>query len=91
MFGLGVPEIVVIMVLGLLLFGNKLPSMAHSIGKSITELKKGIKGIEDDVDPRSALHYEPKAQEPIRPPQRVAATTPKFEENAASLPTPPHA
>ena len=91
MFGLGVPEILVIMVLGLLLFGNKLPGMARSLGQTIVDFKKGMKGIEDEVDPRTSLRYEPKAQEPIRAPQRVAATAPKFEENGANLPSAPSA
>ncbi len=34
----------------LLLFGNRLPSVMRSLGKGVTEFKKGIEGIEDDVD-----------------------------------------
>ena len=49
MFGLGVGEIMVVMLIGLFLFGNKLPGMARSVGKSVVEFKKGINGIEDDI------------------------------------------
>jgi sec-independent protein translocase protein TatA len=34
----------------LLLFGNRLPSVMRSLGKGVTEFKKGIEGVEDDVD-----------------------------------------
>jgi sec-independent protein translocase protein TatA len=34
----------------LLFFGNRLPSVMRSLGKSVTEFKKGVAGIEDDLD-----------------------------------------
>ena len=34
----------------LLFFGNRLPSVMRSLGKSVTEFKKGISGIEEDLD-----------------------------------------
>jgi sec-independent protein translocase protein TatA len=49
MFGLGMPEVVVLAVLGLLLFGNRLPDMARSLGKMAAEFRKGINGLEDDL------------------------------------------
>ena len=50
MFDLGLPELIVILVILLLLFGAaKLPKLAKSIGESAGELKKGFEGgIEDD-------------------------------------------
>jgi sec-independent protein translocase protein TatA len=52
-FGLGgfnAWELVIILVLGLLLFGKRLPEVGKSLGKGIVEFKKGLKGIEDDVE-----------------------------------------
>lgn len=48
MFGLGLGELIVILVILLLLFGaKKLPQLAKSIGESAGELKKGLEsGIE---------------------------------------------
>ena len=79
-------------VIGVVLFGRRLPDVGRSLGKTITEFKKGMKGLEDNLDDNVA-HSAPMAQpqhnqapqEAIRPPQRVAATAPKFED----VPSPP--
>lgn len=42
-------EWVVILVIGLLLFGRKLPDVGRGIGQGIREFKKGLKDVEDDV------------------------------------------
>lgn len=43
-------ELLIIGAIALLLFGNRLPSAMRSMGRGIVEFKKGIQGIEDDVD-----------------------------------------
>jgi sec-independent protein translocase protein TatA len=49
MFGLGMAEILVVCVIGLILFGNKLPDLARSLGRSFVEFRKGVSGIEEDI------------------------------------------
>jgi len=48
-------ELTVILLVALLIFGNKLPSVARSLGSSVGEFKNGIKGIQEadtDILPR---------------------------------------
>jgi sec-independent protein translocase protein TatA len=85
---LGPWEIMMLAGLGVLLFGRKLPEVGRYLGKGIVEFKKGIKGIEDDMDGGTAARQEPAVLEPPRPPQRVATTAPKFEDHSGSS-TPP--
>ena len=58
-------EWVVIGIIGLLLFGKRLPEVGRSLGKGITEFKKGLSGIDEDV-----RHPQPPQQQ--QPPQQYA-------------------
>jgi sec-independent protein translocase protein TatA len=48
----GPMEMVIIGLVMLLLFGNRLPSVMRSLGVGITEFKKGIRGEGEDDDAR---------------------------------------
>jgi sec-independent protein translocase protein TatA len=51
---LGPTELIVIGVVGLLIFGNRLPQVGRSLGKGIVEFKKGLKGVEDEIEQASS-------------------------------------
>ncbi len=51
MFGLGFAEVLFILLIALLVFGAaKLPEIGKSLGKALSEFKKGVKEISSDVD-----------------------------------------
>jgi sec-independent protein translocase protein TatA len=84
-FGLGPMEIGAILILGVLLFGRKLPEVGRFLGKGIVEFKKGMAGLEDDLTNSTnantpAASSAPPVEAP-KPPQRMVTTAPKFEDN----------
>src|SRR5262249_30197775 len=87
-FPLGAQEMIILLIIGVLLFGRKLPEVGRYLGKGIVEFKKGIKGLEDEIDTASAPRpQEPAALDAPRPPQRIQTTAPKFEDNANNVTT----
>src|SRR5947199_8901184 len=61
----------IILIIGLLLFGKRLPEVGRSIGKGIVEFKKGLAGIEEDINAPAATQTNP-----VRPALTQQTTTP---------------
>lgn len=81
MFGIGVPELILILVVGLIVFGpGKLPEMGRSLGKGIREFRKASNALTAAINTPEPPPAPPAAQ----PAQTVQATT----EAPAAAPTP---
>ena len=72
MFGIGVPELILILVIGLVVFGpGKLPEVGRAVGKSIREFKKATTAVTEELDaapekPRREAKAEAKDEEPAK-------------------------
>ncbi len=70
----GGTEWIVIALIGLLLFGKRLPEVGKSLGRSIVEFKKGLRGVQDDIDKAS------QEQEMLPPPDKTQAANQSVEQ-----------
>ena len=48
--GIGWQEIALLALLGVLIFGKRLPEVGKSLGRGIVEFKKGLAGVDEDIE-----------------------------------------
>src|SRR5215204_3803383 len=87
--GLGAPEMMLIFVIVLVLFGGqKLPEFARGLGKSIREFKKAAAGVEEEfkraLEEDERKHVTPQLAAPATP--VVGTTTPADPAGPVSQP-----
>ena len=79
-FSPGPMEMIIIGGIALLLFGKRLPEVARSLGKGIVEFKKGVRGIEEEVDGATYnASYSSSTSRPVPEEEQDEVTAPKFE------------
>jgi sec-independent protein translocase protein TatA len=65
MFGIGMPEMIIILVIALVVIGpKKLPELAKSLGKGLAEFKKASDGFQRSVQEEASRIEEPKIEAP---------------------------
>ena len=84
MFGIGVPELILILVVGLIVFGpGKLPEMGRSLGKGIREFRKASNALTAAINAPEPPPASPAAAPAAQPAAQATAETPA----AAPMPT----
>ena len=81
MFGIGLPELLVIFVVALVVLGPKrLPEVAKALGKGLAEFRKATAGLTDELTNAQRM-LEEEARLATRPPEvaKKAAAKPEAE------------
>ena len=74
--GIGGPEMLIVGIIALLLFGKRLPEVARSLGQGMGQFKKGLAGLQDEFH---------KASEPD-PPKKTLTAAPAASGSSTGEP-----
>ena len=101
MFGIGIPELVLILIVGLIVFGpSKLPEIGRTVGKGLREFRKASNALQAAInapdDPpakTSAVQAQPSGETAAAEASRQETPAPesvaRAEENAGASATMP--
>ena len=105
MFGIGMPEMILILAIALIVIGpKKLPDLAKSLGRAMNEFKKATREIKDSMDIEGDLQEVKKSLDdintdvkeavnlnPLKSPQPTSDAEETAKEQPASAEPPPAA
>ena len=84
MFGIGTPELLVILIVALIVLGPKrLPEVARALGKGLAELRRATSGLSEELQ-NARIMLEQEAQAAVHKP----ATPPASAAPASAAPAP---
>ncbi|MFI5366236.1 MAG: Sec-independent protein translocase protein TatB [Candidatus Binatia bacterium] len=86
MFGIGTPELLVILVVALIVLGpERMPEIARALGKAMAELRRATSGLTDELQ-NARIMLEREAQAAA---QKTAAPEPEPPSVASAAPAAP--
>jgi sec-independent protein translocase protein TatA len=85
MFGIGPTELLIVGIIAVILFGNRLPTVARSLGKSLNEFKRGMHDFESEM--RSSIYTEPPKSVGYN--EKIEHRTPPADPPAGDTAAPP--
>jgi sec-independent protein translocase protein TatA len=89
---LGPSGLLIVAIIAVLLYGERLPEVARSFGKNFVELKKSIRGLREELEAtaRDATNTVTRSIETPQSPEPLEATAPKFEPPPSESPPGTH-
>ena len=82
MFGIGMPELILILALALILLGpRRLPEIARALGKGLAEFRRATDELKEEFRQVEQEIEESSAQPPASEEPSIAASTPPTKES----------
>lgn len=90
MFGIGMPELILLFVLALLIFGpKKLPEIGKQLGRALGELRRASEDLKEGwASEVAAVDERPPSQQTAPPPEPPPASPPPSPEPSTPAPEP---